>query len=41
MLFAGHVETVGVVNEPVEDSIGEGGIVADDFVPVIDGYLEG
>jgi hypothetical protein len=35
-----EVDPVGVVYEPVEDGVGEGG-VADDLVSVLDGYLAG
>ncbi len=31
---------MGVVEEPVEDGVAEGG-VADDVVPVVDGHLAG
>ena len=34
------MDGVGVVHEPIEDSITEGG-VADDIVPVLDGELTG
>src|SRR5271154_1563904 len=37
---SGEVEAVGVVDEAVEDGVGEGG-VADDFAPLIDGNLAG
>jgi hypothetical protein len=37
---AGEVETVGVVDQSVEDGVGVGG-VADESVPVGDGYLTG
>ena len=35
-----EVEPVGVVDEAVEDGVGDGGI-ADDLVPVLDGHLAG
>jgi hypothetical protein len=38
--LAGQVDAIGIVNEAVEDSVGDGGI-ADDFIPVVDGDLAG
>ena len=38
--LAGEFDAIGVVDEAVEDGVGDGGI-ADDFVPVVDGHLAG
>ena len=38
--FATELDAVGVVNDAVEDGVGEGGI-ADDVVPLRDGDLTG
>ena len=38
--LAGEFDPVGVVDEAIEDGVGDGGI-ADDFVPAIDGHLAG
>ena len=38
--FSGHREPVGVVDEAVEDGVGEGG-VADDLAPLLDRNLTG
>ena len=44
MLFpkalAGQFDAVGVVDEPIEDGVGDGG-VADDFIPLADRHLAG
>ncbi len=44
MLFpealAGQFDAIGIVDEPVEDGVGDGG-VADDFVPSADRHLAG
>lgn len=32
---------MGIVDQPVEDGVGKCRVVADDFVPVIDGHLTG
>ena len=36
--FSGHGQAVSVVDQTIEDGIGQGG-VSDDFVPLIDGNL--
>lgn len=38
--FTSEIELVGVVNQPIEDRIGDGG-VGDDFVPLLDRILAG
>lgn len=38
--LSGEFDTVGVVDEAIEDGVGDGRI-ADDFVPAVDGDLAG
>ena len=38
--LAGQLDAIGVMDESIEDGVGDGGI-ADDFVPAVDGDLTG